>query len=80
MGLIRRLLGKKKDLAVGTEQVKANIYECLKEGKLPAQVLEDKRLTGWELLSSKSYALSYVNYIHRRMERNGKRYVTTYLQ
>jgi len=76
MGLIRKLLGKKKGLAVRTEQVKANIYECLKEGKLPEQVLEDNRLTGWKLLNSKSYALSYVKYINGRLQRNGKQYVT----
>lgn len=69
MGLISKLLGKDKKLSISTEQIKAKIYECLNEGNSSEQVLEDKRLVGWDLLKSKSYALSYIKYTHRRMER-----------
>ena len=76
MEFIKRLLSPKQRLDVHTEQVKANIYKCLKEGQPPEQVLEDKRLTGWKLLDSKPYALSYVKYIHRRLKKNGNQYIT----
>ena len=69
MKLIRRLLGKEKKLGISTQQIKAKIYECLGEGQPPEQVMEDNRLTGWDLLKSKSDALSYIKYTHRRMER-----------
>ncbi len=68
MGLIGRLLGKEKQLDVSTVQIKSKIYECLREGKPPEQVIEDKRLAGWELLKSRPAAMSYIKYIHRRME------------
>lgn len=68
MGLVGRLLGKEKQLDISTVQIKSKIYECLSEGKPPEQVIEDKRLAGWELLKSKRAAMSYIKYIHRRME------------
>lgn len=69
MRFIDRLLGKEKALSISTEQIKTKIYECLSEGKTPEQVIEDERLTGWELINSKSDALSYIKYIHRQMEK-----------
>jgi hypothetical protein len=68
MGLIDRILRKEKQLNISTTQIKSKIYECLREGKLPEQVIEDKRLAGWELLKSKRAAMGYIKYIHRRME------------
>jgi hypothetical protein len=69
MGLFSRLFGKDEELDIPTEQIKAKIYECLSEGKLPEQIIEDERLAGWELLNSKSDAMSYIKYIHNRMEK-----------
>ena len=68
MGIIGRLFGKEKQLGISTVQIKSKIYECLHEGKPPEQVIDDKRLAGWELLKSKPAAMSYIKYIHRRME------------
>ncbi len=69
MGFFSRLFRKDEELGIPTEQIKTKIYKCLSEGKVPEQVIEDARLTGWELLNSKSDALSYIKYIHGRMER-----------
>ena len=68
MGLIGRFLRKENKPDVSTIQIKSKIYECLSEGKPPEQVIEDKRLAGWELLKSKGAAMRYIKYIHRRME------------
>ena len=68
MWIISKLLGKKKELGISTEQIKAKIYDCLSEGKTPEQVIVDIRLTDWELLESKKEALLYIKYVHRRME------------
>ena len=68
MMFIRYLFGKNKKFDVRTEQIKPKIYECLSEGQTPEQVMADQRLDGWQMLKSKSDALLYIKYIHRRME------------
>jgi hypothetical protein len=68
MWIIRKVLGKKKELGISTVQIKAKIYECLSEGQPPEKVIADQRLEGWDLLKSKRDAILYIKYIHRRME------------
>ena len=68
MWIISKLLGKKKEFGISTEQIKAKIYDCLSEGQTPEQVIVDNRLADWELLESKKEALLYIKYIHRRVE------------
>jgi hypothetical protein len=71
MWIISKLLENKKELGISTEQTKAKIYECLREGQPPEKVMADQRLEGWELLKSKRDALLYIKYIHRRVESEG---------
>ena len=65
---ISYFFGKPQQLDIRTEQIKTKIYECLSEGQTPEQVMADHRLAGWQMLKSKSDALLYIKYIHRRME------------
>jgi hypothetical protein len=68
MWIISKLLDKKKELGISTEQIKAKIYDCLSEGKTPEQVIVDNRLADWELLKHNKEAILYIKYIHGRMK------------